>query len=219
MATRAGIDAKAAIKLAEDHQNIIFAIKAEFDTSTLFLHSGGGDLVINSETYTGAGTLLAVSDIEDSNDLRSAGVTFQLSGMNATVLSYAVSENYQNRPITLFLAFVSGGTDHVDGVMTLYKGRMTSTQITDSPTEGVTITLVTENRLLDLDRPCNFRYTRESQVELVTGGVTDTCFDAVERLQDVDILWGRTATSGTGGGSSGSSTGDTGDIGALTDLA
>ena len=215
MATRAGIDAKAAIKLAEDHQNIIFAIKAEFDTSTLFLHSGGGDLVINSETYTGAGTLLAVSDIEDSNDLRSAGVTFQLSGMNATVLSYAVSESYQNRPITLFLVFVSGGTDHVDGVMTLYKGRMTSTSISDSPTEGVTITLITENRLLDLERPCNYRYTRESQVALA--GTGDTGFDAVEKLQDTDILWGRsTGGSNVGGGSS---TGDIGDIGSLQSLA
>ena len=215
MATRAGIDAKAAIKLAEDHQNIIFAIKAEFDTSTLFLHSGGGDLVINSETYTGAGTLLAVSDIEDSNDLRSAGVTFQLSGMNATVLSYAVSESYQNRPITLFLVFVSGGTDHVDGVMTLYKGRMTSTSISDSPTEGVTITLITENRLLDLERPCNYRYTIESQVALA--GTGDTGFDAVEKLQDTDILWGRsTGGSNVGGGSS---TGDIGDIGSLQSLA
>ena len=191
MATRAGIDAKAAIKLAEDHQNIIFAVKAEFDTSTLFLHSGGGDLVINSETYTGAGTLLAVSDIEDSNDLKSAGVTFQLSGMNATVLSYAVTESYQNRPITLLLAFVSGGTDHVDGVMTLYKGRMTSTSIIDSPADGVMITLVTENRLLDLERPCNYRYTKESQVSLVGAG--DTGFNAVEKLQDTDILWGRSS--------------------------
>jgi hypothetical protein len=207
MATRAGIDAKAAIKLAEDHQNIIFAIKAEFDTSNLLLHSGGGDLVINSETYTGAGTLLAVSDIEDSNDLRSAGVTFQLSGMNATVLSYAVSESYQNRPITLFLAFVSGGTDHVDGVMTLYKGRMTSTSISDSPTEGVTITLITENRLLDLERPCNYRYTKESQVALA--GTGDTGFNAVEKLQDTDILWGR-STGGTyvGGGNNGNNGGD-----------
>ncbi len=200
MATRAGIDAKAAIKLAEDHQNIIFAVKAEFDTSTLRLHSGGGDLVINSETYTGAGTLLAVSDIEDSNDLKSAGVTFQLSGMNETVLSYAVSESYQNRPITLLLAFVSGGTDHVDGVMTLYKGRMTSTSITDSPSEGVMITLITENRLLDLERPCNYRYTKESQVALV--GTGDTGFDAVEKLQDTDILWGR----GNGGFAGGQGT-------------
>ena len=206
MATRAGIDAKAAIKLAEDHQHIIFAIKAEFDTSTLLLHSGGGDLVINSETYTGAGTLLAVSDIEDSNDLKSAGVTFQLSGMNSTVLGYAVSENYQNRPITLLLAFVSGGTDHVDGVMTLYKGRMVSTSMTDSPTEGVMITLITENRLLDLERPCNYRYTKESQVAIA--GTGDTGFDAVEKLQDMDILWGRNQGGNyVGGGNNGNNGG------------
>ena len=211
MATRAGIDAKAAIKLAEDHQHIIFAIKAEFDTSTLLLHSGGGDLVINSETYTGAGTLLAVSDIEDSNDLKSAGVTFQLSGMNSTVLGYAVSENYQNRPITLLLAFVSGGTDHVDGVMTLYKGRMVSTSMTDSPTDGVMITLITENRLLDLERPCNYRYTKESQVAIA--GTGDTGFDAVEKLQDMDILWGRNQGGNYVGG------GNNGNHGGAADIA
>ena len=218
MATRAGIDAKAAIKLAEDHQHIIFAIKAEFDTSTLLLHSGGGDLVINSETYTGAGTLLAVSDIEDSNDLKSAGVTFQLSGMNSTVLGYAVSENYQNRPITLLLAFVSGGTDHVDGVMTLYKGRMVSTSMTDSPTEGVMITLITENRLLDLERPCNYRYTKESQVAIA--GTGDTGFDAVEKLQDMEIMWGR-GNGGLGGsqGSPGHGGGFDGTIDSLMDIA
>ena len=218
MASRAGIDAKAAIKLAEDHQNIIFAIKAEFDTSTLLLHSGGGDLVINSETYTGAGTLLAVSDIEDSNDLKSAGVTFQLSGMNETVLSYAVTESYQNRPITLLLAFVSGGTDHVDGVMTLYKGRMTSTSITDSPSDGVMITLITENRLLDLERPCNYRYTKESQVALEGAG--DTGFDAVEKLQDMEIMWGRGSSfSGGGSGSPGHGGGFDGTIDSLMDIA
>jgi len=76
---------------------------------------------------------------------------------------------------------------------------MVSTSITDSPTDGVMITLITENRLLDLERPCNYRYTKESQVALEGSG--DTGFDAVEKLQDAEVLWGR--GYGGGGGSGG----------------
>lgn len=205
MATRAGIDAKAAIKLAEDHQNIIFAIKASFDTATIRLHSGMGELTINSETYEGAGTLLAISDIADSKELKSAGVNFSLSGMDTTVLNYALTENYQNRPIILYLAFVSGGTDHVDGLMTLYNGRMVQIQISDS-TQGASVSINSENRLVDLRRPCNIRYTNESQQYLYA---SDTSLNEVAVIQELQLMWGRrgvnaqygTAGSYTGEGS------------------
>jgi len=197
MATRAGIDARAALRLSEDNQHMVYALKAEFDTSTIRLHSGLDDLTISGETYTGAGTLLSISDIEDSNDLKSAGVTFNLSGMNPTVLGYALNENLQNRNISLLLAFISAGTDHVEGVMTLYKGRMIASQITDDTQTGISVTLTTENRLLDLDRPSNFRYTKESQIAL-NPSTTDTGFDAVDKLQDTEISWGSRTFSGGG---------------------
>ena len=168
MSSRAGIDTKTALRLAQDHQEIKFAVKAEFDTDTVRIHSGLDSLVINSETYEGAGTLLSISDIEDTKELKSSGVTFQLSGMDADVLGYALTENYQNRPVTLFMAFTSGGTNIVDGYLTLYKGRMVQADITDS-TAGATITLQTENRLIDLTRPSNIRYTKESQQYLYDG--------------------------------------------------
>ena len=195
MASRAGIDTKTALRLAQDHQEIKFAIKAEFDTDTLRLHTGGGTLSINSENYEGAGTLLAISDIEDSKELKSAGVTFQLSGMDATVLGFALSENYQNRPITLFMAFTSGGTNNVDGFMTLYSGRMMQADITDS-SSGATITLQTENRLIDLRRPSNIRYTNESQQYLYSG---DTSLDQIAQDTQMQLFWGR---RGEGGGGS-----------------
>ena len=193
MSSRAGIDAKTALRLAQDHQEIKFAIKAEFDTDTVRLHTGIDNLVVNGETYEGAGTLLAISEIEDTRELKSAGVTFQLSGMDATVLGYALSENYQNRPISLFMVFTSGGTNNVDGYMTLYKGRMIQADIRDT-TNGATITLQTENRLIDLRRPSNIRYTKQSQQYLYDG---DTSLDQVAKVNQMQVYWGR---SGVGGG-------------------
>jgi hypothetical protein len=186
MSTRQ-IDTKTAIKLAEDQQNIVFAIKAEFDTDDILLHTSIGDLVIDGDTYEGAGQLLSISEIEDSNDLKSAGVTFAITGMDQQVLSYALTENYQNRPITLLMAFISGGTDQVSASMVLYKGRMVQMNISDDP-NGASISLQTENRLMDLRRPSNYRYTKESQASLYAG---DNSLNEVAKIQDMKINWGR----------------------------
>ena len=111
--------------------------------------------------------------------------------------TYALTENYQNRPLTIFLGYVMGGTNEVAGTLTLFKGRMTSLVINDTPT-GSTVTIDAENRLVDLDRPSNFRYTKESQNFLHSG---DTGFNRVASLQDKQITWGKTSEN-AGGGSS-----------------
>ena len=195
MATRAGISSNIVNRLGDDHQQIFFAIKAEFDTDDILLWTGQGDIVIDSETYTGAGSFLTISGVEDVTELRSTGLSLGLSGMDDTVLDYALTENYQNRPITLFMGFQMGGSNEIAGVMTLFKGRMITLSITDSPT-GSTITLDCENRLIDLRRPSNLRYTKESQEFLFTG---DKGLDRIASLQDKEITWGRGFSSGAGG--------------------
>ena len=49
MATRPDVDATAIQKLAEDHQQIVYALKLEFDTETIRIHSGLGELTIAGE--------------------------------------------------------------------------------------------------------------------------------------------------------------------------
>ena len=120
--------------------------------------------------------------------------------MNDTVVNYALTENYQNRPITIFMGYVMGGTNEVAGTLTIFKGRMTSLVINDTP-EGSTVTIDAENRLVDLDRPSNLRYTKESQNFLFSG---DTGFNRVASLQDKQINWGKTSDTPSGGGGSGS---------------
>ena len=186
MATRQGLDSSIVNRLGADEQALFFAVKAEFDTDDILVWSGMDDLVIGSDTYTGAGTLLSVSNSEDNLELKSNGLVVALSGMDTTVVNYALTENYQNRPITIFMGYVMGGTNEVAGTLTLFKGRMTSLVINDTP-EGSTVTIDAENRLVDLDRPSNLRYTKESQNFLHSG---DTGFNRVASLQDKQINWG-----------------------------
>ena len=65
MATRQGIDTAISSRLGADAQQMFFAVKAEFDTDDIRVWSGTDDITVNSETYTGAGTLLAISNVEE----------------------------------------------------------------------------------------------------------------------------------------------------------
>ena len=146
MSTRPGIDAAINSRLDDDHQYLACAVKAEFDTDDILIWSGIDDISIDSETYTGAGTLLNISETEDTSELKSTNVVVGLSGMDTTVMNYALTDNYQNRPLTIYMIFVYASTNEVVGKLTLFKGRMTSIGIQDDPA-GSTITVNAENKL------------------------------------------------------------------------
>lgn len=199
MASRTGIDSAITNRLGADHQELFFAVKAEFDTDDILVWTGKDDITINSETYSGAGSLISISSVEDSRELKSSGVQVGISGMDSTVLNYALTENYQNRIITILMGYVMGGSNEVAGTIVIFKGRMMTMTINDDP-NGASITIDAENRLIDLDRPSNLRYTKESQEFLFTG---DTGFKNVNDIQDKEIVWGRQSSSGTAGGGTG----------------
>ena len=187
MATRAGIDSGITSRLGQDHQELFFAIKAEFDTDDILVWTGNDDLVINSETYTGAGSLLSISNVEDTLDLKPTGISIALSGMDSDVLNMALTENYQNRDISVFMGFLMGGSNEVAGVLKVFAGRMMSLDVTDD-TEGAVVAITAENRLIDLERPSNLRYTAESQKFIDSN---DTSLNRVQQLQDKQIAWGQ----------------------------
>ena len=190
MATRQGIDTKVLTALTETNVFPFFAIKAQFDTETVRLWTGKDDITISSETYLGAGTALSFSGVDETQEVKSNGVVINLSGMDETVLSLALSEQYQNRRIEIFLGFLDGGTNEVKGTMTLFKGRMLQMTINDS-ISGITVSLAAENRLVDLDRPVQLRYNRGSQQFIDSN---DTAFQFVQSNLEKEIFWGREST-------------------------
>lgn len=187
MATRTGITTPVANRLVDSHQSLFIAVKAEFDTDDIRVWTGNDDLTIDSETYLGAGSLLTIGEVTEGREVKSEGISIALSGMDKTVLSYALTENYQNRPITLFLGFLMGGSNEVAGTITLFKGRMVNLTVNDSP-QGSIISVDAENRLVDLERPSNLRYTAESQEFLFSG---DTGFNRMQQLIDKQVTWGQ----------------------------
>lgn len=168
----------------DQEMELFVAVKLEFPSGDLLMWNGYRDASIGGETYIGAGNIMAISDIEETSEIASRGITITLSGLDAGIISAALQENYQNRAATVTFGSIDTG---VFTGYTVFKGRMDVMSIEESA-DTATVAITVENRLIDLERPRVYRYTSEDQKALYSG---DLGLDYVADLQDKTINWGR----------------------------
>jgi hypothetical protein len=157
----------------------VILIKAEFDSGHLRLWNGAsGDFTYNGETYTGAGTLLSISEIKETTSIQANGMQIGLSGIPASIVSIGLTENYQDRPLTIWL---------ISNPVRMFKGKMDVLSFEESG-ETATALLSVENILIDLQRDKTRNYTHEDQQIEFTG---DEGFKFITSLQEKEVIWGR----------------------------
>lgn len=185
-----------------------FAIKAVLDSTTLSLWTGIGDISISGTTYSGVGTFLDISDIEETAQISAKGLALTLSGVPSDLLSLALTEQYQGRLLTLlfgvtdlqrvfllrqsgdFILLQDGGkvilnTDDVPAE--LFKGYIDQ-MVIDEGSETSKISVAVESKLIDLERGRIFRYSNQSQKATFPN---DKGLEFVDSLQDKKFNWGR----------------------------
>lgn len=167
---------------------VIF-VKAEFDSGDLRLWTGVGDITFNSETYTGAGNFLGISEIREVTGVEAQGATFSLTGVNSSILSVFLSEEIQGRPISCWFGTLDDTLTIVTDPILMFRGRMDVPQINENGTSA-TIGVQAESRLIDLNRPRVRRYTPEDQKQQYAG---DLGCDFVASLQELEVTWGKGA--------------------------
>lgn len=164
------------------------AVDLDFDSGNVRMWNGYGDLVIDGESYIGAGTLLAISSIEETGEIAARGVTMTLSGISSEIISVALAENYQNRAARIYIGSLA--EDGSASSYQLFGGRLDVMTIEESG-ETATVSATAESRLIDLERPRARRYTSEDQKSLYPG---DLGLDYVNDLQDKTLDWGKSTT-------------------------
>lgn len=166
-----------------------FALEFLLDTQSSRLWTGLGNRVINvrgvDRTFTGTGSLLSIGDVEEVGDLSAKNLSVTLSGMDTTVISLALREQYQRRPFRMYF-----GEQGISDVVEVFSGKIDTLSITDEP-ESSTISVSIESNLVELERSSNWRYTHESHVTRQSG---DTFFSFVQSIQDQNTAWGRKST-------------------------
>ncbi len=166
----------------------VLLVKLEFDSADLNLWTGIGDLSFGGDTYTGAGDLLAFSQVEESDELKAVGLTGTLSGIPSSLIAIALAEDYMGRPVTLWFGVLTGDPPAlVADPVIVFAGLIDTMPIEDAG-ETATIQVQAENRLVRLEESRSRRYTSEDQAIDYPG---DRGLDFVVGLNDGrEIVWG-----------------------------
>jgi hypothetical protein len=178
-------DALAALTAAEVRIALFF--EGQFPGGAVRLWTGLGPMLWNGETWAGAGTLIGVSEIEDGARVEAAGLSVTLSGVPADLVQTVIAEAQQGLPGRVWIAFLTPEGEIIADPVLAFAGRLDVPEIRDAA-DSCLITVSYESRLIDLNRPREWRYTQESQAVSFPG---DRGFEYVTAIQAQDIVWGR----------------------------
>ena len=169
----------------------IVGIELEFSDGTLRFWNGYGNLTMtaggSSKTFTGAGDMLGVSEIEESSTLSMSGVTLTLSGIKSSIIATALGANYTNRKGAIYLGLFDTSSNVIADVYTIFKGNMDVMNIQEGA-DTCLITLKLESRLITFEKSSNRMYTLEDQK---VDFPNDVGFEFIPDLQDKEITWGK----------------------------
>lgn len=164
-----------------------YALEFGFDSGTLYLWTGLGELSADGNTWVGGAGVIGISTSSETIDLSANNVTISLNGLDSSILAIALAEPYRGRPFTLYLGALDDNNQSVGTMYQLFSGRMDTMSVEDSGTTA-NISLIIENALVDLERPRIRRLTGEEQLARFPG---DQSLSSVAKLQDRQISWGR----------------------------
>lgn len=172
--------------LAADQLRLALLYEGAFSGGTLRLWTGVGDLSWNGYTWTGAGNLLGISEVQETADVRATGLAVSLSGMPSTLLSTVLQNARHGYTGTVWFAFFTAAGALIADPAIAFKGRLDVPSFEERG-DGCTIVVNYESRLIDLDRARDRRYTHEDQQIDYPG---DLGFEYVPAIQDAQINWG-----------------------------
>lgn len=172
--------------IASTNRPVLF-YEGVFITQTLRIWSGVGDIVWNSVTWLGNGYLGLFAGGNEIQETQATGIEITLSGVPQAILSLILQEINQGASGKLYFGFLNSAGAVIVDPYPLFSGKADSANISEGPTSA-TVTLAYETPLIDLERPKEFRYTKESQRVFFP---TDQGFDYVSVLQDWSGFWGQ----------------------------
>ena len=99
-------------------------VEALFDSGNIRFWTGLGDLVVGGVTYNGAGELLTISPTSETQNVRANGAQIGLTGISSALVSIALNEPCQGRPVSIKMIFLpSDSIPYIDFDVTAVAGK------------------------------------------------------------------------------------------------
>ncbi|WP_170334976.1 hypothetical protein [Ruegeria arenilitoris] len=179
----------AAFEAALDDPNLkpCAFFEGQFPSGTIYLWTGKREVTWNGQIWLGAGSLISASEIEETTDVIASGLELTISGVPSSMVSLVIDDARQGMPGKVYIGLLATDGSVIADPVQSFAGRLDVPNIEDGE-QTCHITITYESRLIDLQRPREFRYTHESQRLF---DPSDRGFEAVTWLQDRSISWGQ----------------------------
>jgi len=170
---------------------IIF-VRLDFDTGVQRFHTEIGPRtathpVYGSETYTGLGDFGGITgEVTESIGNAPQAVRIALSGINGTLISESLAEDYHRRDVDIMLGLDNASGQLVGDPVVLWGGYMDKPGFTFEQGKADLIMTCESKATLLQDRP-DVRFTDEQLQSDYTG---DLAAEYVFRMQDLVLEWG-----------------------------
>ena len=147
------------------------------------------DITWNGNTYIALGSLLGWNQMEESSVLQVTTTLISLSGVQQDDIALLLTNNFIDRRIVIYKAFVSGATVLVDP-LEIFDGRCDAPVIEEDPTQNTcTVTLSAAQHWIDFKRLPG-RHTNDAEEQVFFPG--DKGFEFIPSLANQKIKWGAT---------------------------
>lgn len=171
-------------ELDKSQIRIAYAIVLKLDGGDIRLSTEVNDITYDGNIYYGAGNLLDISEISESQVIESKDFTARLSGIPEEYIAIALNAGYRGRVIYCDLLLFDGS---VINPLRVFSGYIDSMNLTDDGETGL-ITVKSESDLSIVTKTNGSLLTPEHQKSLFPN---DKGLDLIPISSDVEIVWGR----------------------------
>lgn len=171
---------------------------------TLKLSTASQDIDVDvgsgTETFSGTGVLMGISNIDESADMDAPGVDITFDGVDQTIISVILSNQFRGRKIKAWRIWLDPSDGSVLESIMVFDGYQNEAySVSESQTElpdAVAVSTRCVSRLTKFNATRSVKTNVTSHNELLErAGVAtgDLGFEFVPAIQDKEVYWGRSA--------------------------
>ncbi len=179
---------------ATDVRVITFA-KLDFASGIVYLHNSIGTHTWGGQDWLGVGDLGQISSVEEGTSVSPYKITLNLSGLDSTISSAALTEDYFMRPVDIYVGALNTSDVLVADPTLLWSGFMDVMSVSVGAESDV-IQLTAESELAKFDRSRNLLYTNAQLQSNYSG---DLFFEFLQDIEGAKPKWRDTSGGGSAG--------------------
>lgn len=185
-----GLSATNLAQVNASHLHEVTLVKLGFDTP-VYVHSGVGTIVYDSNSYLGVGGFGGVSDARESDVLGPHPITLTLSGIDTNLVAEALTTGNFMDTVTIYVGYRQDDGTLVDDPWIAWRGHYESASLETGERSSVSITC--QHDLAVLGEKSGDRYNDEDQQSKYSG---DLGLEYITEMANIKLNIGGQVISG-----------------------